>query len=112
MYTTDDLGVACASRPPLSLIFTYIIDLNSLLMQSKKSWGSICPTFVGFPHLLMQPVINEEDAIMNEKISLLLVSTLLLVLGACSMDMAAEYTQPMVDIVRDQSNSLIEFFKD
>lgn len=60
----------------------------------------------------MQPVINEEDAIMNEKISLLLVSTLLLVLGACSMDMAAEYTKPMVDIVRDQSNSLIEFFKD
>tara|TARA_X000000950_G_C13431376_1_gene464215 strand:- start:218 stop:367 length:150 start_codon:yes stop_codon:yes gene_type:complete len=49
---------------------------------------------------------------MNKKISLLLGSTLLFVLGACSMDMAAEYTQPMVDIVRDQSNSLIEFFKD
>jgi len=28
------------------------------------------------------------------------------------MDMAAEYTQPMMDIVRDQSNSLIQLFKD
>jgi len=49
---------------------------------------------------------------MNKKISLLLSSTFLLALSACSMDMAAEYTQPMVDIVRDQSNSLIQFFKD
>ena len=49
---------------------------------------------------------------MNKKISLLLASTLLLVLGACSMNMAAVYTQPMVDIVRDQSNSMIQFFKD
>ena len=49
---------------------------------------------------------------MNKKIPLLLGSTLLLVLGACYMDMAAEYTQPMVDMVRDQSNSLIQFFKD
>ena len=49
---------------------------------------------------------------MDKKLSIFLASFLLIALGGCSMNMAAEYTQPMMDIVRDQSNSLMQFFKD
>ena len=112
MYVTNDPNVVCAGRSPLLFICTYIIDLNSLLMQSNNIMRQLLPYLCWFSQLLSQPIINEEDAIMNKKISLLLGSTLLLVLGACSVDMAAEYTQPMMDIVRDQSNSLIQLFKD
>ena len=47
---------------------------------------------------------------MNTKIFIVLSSVLLLALSGCSLEMASDYTQPVVDIVRDQSNSLIKLF--
>ena len=49
---------------------------------------------------------------MNTKVFIVLSSVLLFALSGCSLEMASDYTQPVVDIVRDQSNSLIKLFKD